>query len=162
MHCFYGFRALTALVVVVASLAIGATASAITFTQLEPAGDPLNPHYPVSGFYAANGINDDGLIVGGNNYSGILWSGASMFGYHPVDVERGVRYSQGNGIADAVGGNTIVGGYADQNWGRHGFMLTGWGPTGFDPSLGLSAINGTFTILDVPAATFTEARGVND
>lgn len=162
MYHFHVSRALASIVVVAASLTLGGTASAATFTQLEPAGNSLDPRYPVNGFYAANGINDEGLIVGGNNYMGIMWSGGSILGYPAVDVDRGVRYTQGNGIANAAGGNTIVGGYADQNWGRHGFVLTGWSSVGFDPSLGLAAIEGTFTILDVPGTNFTEARGVND
>lgn len=161
MHRFHVSRALAA-VIVVASLAIGGAGSAATFTHLEPAGDPLNLHYPVNGIYAANGINDEGLIVGGNNYFGILWSGGSMLGYHAVDPVNGVRSTQGNGIANNAGGNTIVGGYADRDWGRHGFVLTGWSSVGFNPALGLPAIEGAFTILDVPETTFTEARGVND
>jgi hypothetical protein len=162
MYRFHASRALAALVVVAASLANGGTAAAVTFTQLEPAGNPLDPHYPVNGGYAANGINDEGLIVGGNNFSGILWGGGSMFGFHAVDAERGARYTQANAIANSATGDTIVGGYSDQNFGRHGFALTNWNPVGFDPSLGLPAIEGTITILDVPAASFTEARGIND
>jgi hypothetical protein len=41
-------------------------------------------------------------------------------------------------------------------------MLTGWSSIGFNPALGLPAIQGTVTILDVPATNFTEARAVND
>lgn len=162
MNFFHVFRALAALVVLAASLANGITVLAATFTQLEPAGNALDPHYPTNGFYAANGINDEGLIVGGNNFTGILWSGGSMFGYRAVDGSRGVRYTQANGVANAAGLNTIVGGYSDQNLGRHGFVLTEWSSAGFDPSIGLPAIQGAITILDAPGAGFTEARGIND
>src|SRR5437879_2345950 len=88
MNVFHVFRAVTALVIFVALLTNGGTASSATFTQLEPVGNPLDPHYPVNGFYAANGINDEGLIVGGNNFTGILWSGGAMLGYRAVDGDR--------------------------------------------------------------------------
>ena len=142
--------------------AIARQASAVDYLQIDPTGSPGNANYPVSGGFGAFGINDAGLVVGTNNFNGLLWSGGSMLGIRVVDGVNGVRYSEASGIANSAGGNTIVGSYADNNWGRHGFVLTGWSPSGFDPGLGLPAITGTFTLLDVPGATFTGASGIND
>lgn len=141
---------------------IARPASAVDYVQLEPPGDPGNPNYPVNGFHAAYGINDAGMVVGTNNYNGILWSGGSMLGIRVTDAVNGVRYSEAGGIANSAGGSTIVGSYADNNWGRHGFVLSGWSPSGFDPGMGLPGITGTLTLLDVPGATFTGASGIND
>ncbi len=138
------------------------TASAVNYVQLDPTGSPANPTFPVSGGFGAYGINDAGLVVGTNNFNGIVWSGGSMLGIRVVDAVNGVRFSAADGIANLNGNNTIVGSYLDNNFGSHGFALSGWSPSGFDPGLGLPGISGTFTLLDVPGATFTGATGIND
>lgn len=140
----------------------GRAARAVDYTQLDPTGSIGDANYPVSGGYSAFGINDAGLVVGTNNYFGILWSGGSMLGMRVVDAVNGVRYSQAGGIANSAGGNAIVGAYSDNNYGVHGFALTGWSPSGFDPGLGLTGITGTLTLLDVPGAPYTAALGIND
>src|SRR5260221_7067620 len=82
-------------------------ARAVNYTQLEPTGSIGDPNYPVSGAYIAFGINDAGLVVGTNNYNGILWNGSAMLGMRVVDAVNGVRYSQAGGIANSAGGNTL-------------------------------------------------------
>src|SRR5688500_6265491 len=48
---------------------------AYTFMQLEPAGDPAAPYYPVSAMTAATGINSHNEIVGHDNgFNGVFYS----------------------------------------------------------------------------------------
>lgn len=145
-------RSLAKLFVTLAiALLCESAARAVDYVQLDPTGSSGDANYPVSGGYTAFGINDAGLVVGNNNFTGILWSGGSMFSIPVV----GARYSSANGIANSAGGNTIVGTYLDNNYGSHGFTLSGWSPAG-------STITGTLTFLDFPSATGTGLNGIND
>ena len=139
------------LVTLALALLCASAARAVDYVQLDPTGSVSDPNYPVSGGYSAFGINDAGLVVGNNNFTGILWSGGAMFSIPIV----GARYSSANGIANSAGGNTIVGTYLDNNYGSHGFMLSGWTAAG-------STITGTTTYIDIPGATSTGITGIND
>jgi hypothetical protein len=57
------------------TLAQSAPGLSFTFTQLEPAGDPARPQYPVNRTTSATGINNQNQIVGHDNgFNGVFYS----------------------------------------------------------------------------------------